>query len=399
MGRLANRARLAVLVPLLLAGAWFAERDTVRAVAFGDLSREASWPVPVNERLVLRRVDPARLFAGQIGEADMRKVARSARAALRDEPLDPVALRSLALASATSGQTQAQRLLGLAHRVSRRDTATEMALLDRAVMHGDYRAAFAHVDHALSVSPESGEPLFVPLAAVLTDPRARAELSRHAARPWFRRYLAAALGASTVTGEAAHLLIEARVDLSDPSDPTLARALGHLASAGRHTLARQVAHDLAGIDRAAFDAFGFNAVTLDRRLVPYAWRFPSGSARARWTDGRGIDFELEPEARAILLERLTTLSAGRYALIQEIGETGAGTVPLLSWELTCRAPGGDARVWAQPVPLGQRLVRYRSAVTIPDGCDTQVWRLRALAPDRQTPVTFRLARLDLEQGR
>lgn len=395
---LANRVRLAVLVPLLLAGAWFAERDAALAVALGDPSREASWPVPVNERLALRRVDPARMFAGQITATDMRKVARSARAALREEPLDPIALRSLALAFATSDQIQAQRLLDLAHRVSRRDTATEMALLDRAVMHGDYRAAFAHVDHALSVNPESGEPLFVPLAAILTDPRARAELSRHAARPWFTRYLAAALGTSAVTGEAARLLLEARVDLSDPQDPTLARALGQLASVGRHELARQLVHDLAGIDQASFAAFGLSAFTLDQRLVPYAWRLPSGSARAGWTDGRGIDFELEPEARAILLERLTTLSAGRYALIQEIGEAGAGTAPLLSWELACRAPGVDARAWAQPVPLGQRLVRYRSAVTIPAGCDTQVWRLRALAPDRQTPATFRLARLDLERG-
>lgn len=395
---LANRARLVVLVPLLLAGAWFAWRDAALAVALGDPYREAGWAVPGNERLALRRVDPARLFAGEIGEADMRKVARSARAALRDEPLDPVALRSLALASATSDQIQAQRLLDLAHRVSRRDTATEMALLDHAVSHGDFRAAFAHVDHALSVSPESGEPLFVPLAAVLIDTRARVELSRHAARPWFRRYLAAALGTGTVTSQAANLLIEARVDLSDPQDPTLARALGQLASVGRHELARQVALDLAGIQRSDFDAFGFSAVTLDQRLVPYVWRLPSGRGNGIWTDRRGIDFELEPDVRMILLERLTTLRAGRYALIQEIGEAGAGTAPLLSWELVCRAPGGDARVWTQPVPLGRRVVRYRSAVTIPAGCDTQVWRLRALAPDRQTPATFRLSRLDLEQG-
>lgn len=387
-----------MLGAVLLAGAWLVWRDTVQAIALGDPSRREGWAVADNERLALRRVDPARLFAGQIGETDMRKVARSARAALRDEPLDPVALRSLALASATSDQTQALRLLDFAHRVSRRDAATEIALLDRAVTRGDYRAAFGHVDHALSVSPASGEALFVPLAAILTDPRARAELSRHAARPWFKTYLAAALGTNTATTEAARLLLEARVDLSDPQDPTLARALGQLASVGRHDLARQVSHDLAGIDRADFDAFGFSAVTLDQRLVPYVWRLPSGNARAGWTDRRGIDFELEPDARAILLERLTTLRAGRYALIQEIGETGTGTAPLVSWELVCRAPEGDARIWTQPVPLGRGLIRYRSAVTIPAGCDTQVWRLRALAPDRQTPATLRLGRLDLVQG-
>jgi len=396
MRRLANRARVALLGAVLLAGAWFAWRDTAQAIALGDPSRDGGWGVAANERIVLRRVDPARMFAGQIGETDMRMVARSAAAALLGEPLDPVALRSMALGA--RDDTQSQRLLDLAHQVSRRDTATEMALLDRAVAHGDYQAAFSHVDHALSVSPASGEALFVPLAAILTDPRARVELSRYAARPWFRRYLAAALGTQTVTSQAASLLLEARVDLSDPQDPTLAQALGQLASFGRHELARQVAHDLGGIDRSAFDAFGFSAVTLDQRLVPYGWRLPTGRGNGIWTDRRGIDFELDPDARVILLERLTTLREGPYALIQEIGEISADTAPLLSWELVCRAPGGDARIWEQPVPVGRRLVRYRSAVTIPAGCDTQVWRLRAVAPDRQTPARFRLARLDLEQG-
>jgi hypothetical protein len=384
--------RAALIAIAALALAWFAWRDARLAIELGRALAGEQFVSASAPELAQRRINLLTIYSGTLSAADARAIEDLAIKRLEDDALDAVALRTLALVD--SERDESHDLLGLAHRLSRRDALTEVALLNRAVMLGDPAKAFAHFDHALSVTPAMGEALLEPYSAAVADRRARRVIARYADRPWFGEFLAKALGNRDTTADAARMVLDANIDLSGPDDARLSAVLSQLAAAQRHDLARQVAVRLGRIDEAVFGTFSLARATLDPRITPYSWRITELGGTT-WSVDRGLSIMLDPDRSTIVLERLTMLGPGRYRLTQTIGEAGSGPVPLLTWQMACVTSAGQTSAWRQPVPVSEQLVTYASVVTIAPDCRTQNWQLRAIASDRQTRASLRLARIEL----
>lgn len=94
-----------------------------------------------------------------------------ARIALRTDPLDPAMIRLVATDALARHDTKGGvALLRLASRVSRRDPASQLMLIEQSVADGDVDTALTHYDQAMRVRPELRETLLPILANAIGDP-------------------------------------------------------------------------------------------------------------------------------------------------------------------------------------------------------------------------------------
>jgi hypothetical protein len=113
-------------------------------------------------------------LAGVPHSPDAAKKAKAlAEDAIRRDPIAPVSLRALALVAEESGatQTSAMALMRQANRLSRRDRAAQIWLVERNIREGQYRTAVQHLDVAMLTSRADRETLFSLLAGASVDPR------------------------------------------------------------------------------------------------------------------------------------------------------------------------------------------------------------------------------------
>ena len=65
-----------------------------------------------------------------------------------------------------------------AERVSRRDLANELLLIEATARHDDVATTLTHFDRALLVYPDANQQLFPVLSRALSDPQIRAALAK-----------------------------------------------------------------------------------------------------------------------------------------------------------------------------------------------------------------------------
>lgn len=343
-------------------------------------------------RVALAASDLAVLALDDEDEAFWRQAPDQARAALRANPLDAVAVRQLALAADALRQPGFVPGLLLADRISRRDVPTQIALLRLAAEANDYRRTFALLDTILTVEPPAGEQFFAPMATLLSDPAARAELARYGQRPWFTAFATGAIDKTANPADLAALLVVSKTSPPDAQAPLLPRLLSRLVDAGDYAAARDLALRFGKASPATLDSFGLSAATTDPRYAPLTWRLGASEAvQTGLTPDGALDVELRPGTAVPLAERTTALSPGSYVIEQQITRGDDGTSLLLEWELRCGAD--KTPVWKQPLSLPRQGGRFHARLEVPADCPLQRWRLTALADDAQSDASFRLAAL------
>jgi hypothetical protein len=397
------RPRTLLLAALALVLAALAWRDAAAAYWLKAAPGSAPAGLASDPRIALAARDPMLLF-GAASRSDALAVLEEARAALRPAPLEAAAMAQLGLASTLLGNRQLKRKLHFAERISRRDRVTQAALVSLAATEGDYQATFDHLDKLLTVNPGAGTEIFASLAPLVADAKVREVLVRYAQRPWFSAFLYVVADNAANPADLAALMLGARALPPEHRSTLLPRVLHRLVDAGDHDLARQIAVKLGRADPAALDDFSFTAVSTDAALVPLSWQLRSDNiVQTHIAVDDGLEVGVTPGQPAVIAERVTDLSAGTYSLEQEVGGADTGQAPHLEWNLACKS-GSDARiVWRQPIPLREKLIRYRSMLHLPGGCAQQLWQLKVLASDRQTTARFRvktakLRRLDQRKG-
>jgi hypothetical protein len=135
-------------------------------------------------------LSPSRQAEAEIRErgGDPKQAATLARAALKRNPLEVRAIRTLALAQEKLGRrNDAGVLMRLSDRISRRDLATQLWLLDDALKRQDGASVVRHTDAVLRTEPDLAPQLYPTLAKIAGDPRISQPLIKHlGARPDWR---------------------------------------------------------------------------------------------------------------------------------------------------------------------------------------------------------------------
>ncbi len=316
-----------------------------------------------------------------------------ARAALVQTPLNPAALRQLAMIEALDEGGSTDRLLDLASRTSRRDLTNELLFIETAVAKGEVGAAIVHYDHVLSVHPNMRTQLFPILSAAIEEREIRNALLVHARRPWFATFLRGSIGQGADINAATGLALAARRKIAPETYELLvARMADQAMKRGAHGEAFRLIASLPGAGKGTLDALGFSRATSDPRFAPFSWQLTqSESLTALPGKGGDLLIEIRPDRTERAAERITLLAPGGYRVAQEIAYIADDPKPLAAWDVACMGAGN-------PRPLTRVIFRPDEAashpgwnISVPGGCEAQRWRLTVTAAEASRPSAMRIA--------
>ena len=379
---------------LALGGLWLAlaclANAQSRALTNVEPSTALAWD-PGNPRALSRL---AELYAENGGGASDARMARElALSALAQAPLDGAALRVLGIEAQRAGDMAgAARLMAASDRVTRRDSTTQLWLLDQAIRRGAYPLAYDKAEIVLAGAPATADQVFPVLRMSLNDPRAAALLTERLARrpPWRERFVADVFAHQDDVDAARRLYAALSAGPAKPTAGETAALVKRLAD--EHAF--REANDLWR--RSLSVAFrGGSAGVYDGDFrggpgaPPFNWRLSNGSDAfaelGRAPDGQpALHVQFSTGADSRLAEQLMVLPPGTYRL-RGAALLGDRQAPdQLAWSVAC-AEGGRvvlARA-AQGAAPGPDWTSFDVPFEVPaEGCGAQWLSLRGLAQDR-----------------
>jgi hypothetical protein len=343
--------------------------------------------------------DARAALAASVASLGSSEDARSAAEALaldslRRSPLNPVALRALGLSAASGASTDRPRALAImteAERLSRRDHATQIWLIQYHLTQGDLPAAMRQIDIALRTATAGRDALFALLEAASADPRIARELAaRMQARPhWAEPFVSYLVASGREPERTAHF---AR-DYLDPSDPEQLKLLESLFALLSSIREYEVLWDLyshaALPHRAPVGAAGrmleedFESAA---GYAPFAWTMTEegdlwGGRQAGPNRGQGNVLAVAAHSgrSGEAARRLLRLDPGEYRISASVGNVPE--TPFERQRLGLRCAAGDEQtvlVAIRPAGQGPQKRSMEGRFTIPSSCRYQ-WLFVAIA--------------------
>lgn len=351
----------------------------------------------IDPRILLETTDHRLILYGKASPAEAKTIAIRAQAVLRSSPLEPVAIRDMALALEMMGRRDPKPLLLLSERISRRDPPTQNALVRISANEGAYGPTILHLDRLLSVTPRASSAFHRGLIALAGDQRAQGPLSAYGNRSWFLPMLQKAIKISDTPDTVAALLMKTRGLSEGERTALLQHMINRFLADRRYSAARAFAVDFGRVSDTQLTNFNVVERTSDLSLGALAWQFVSdGAVQASLTPGHGVDVQVAPGSVGLAMTRLTLLKPGRYQFKQSLEPDSSATGFVVQWELSCPGLKDEPRIWMQQFPLGDRQQTFLSEVQLPGNCDAQSWRMKVLADAVQMPVSFRVSGLALK---
>ncbi|HMP55290.1 MAG TPA: hypothetical protein PKD92_01800 [Novosphingobium sp.] len=314
-----------------------------------------------------------------------RNTRQVARAALRVEPLDPVALHLLAFSADPKGQSaRAVEFARLANRVTRRDLLSQLILIDHAARSGQAGRALDHYDAALRAHPSSRPVVFPILKKALASPSIRRDLAPYfvSRAPWARDFTFFAIDDRQAVRLVSEVVIQAgpmmgRQDLAFGSPPILTRLIEARAFAEVSALLRLV----PGGDPRLLQQAEWTAASTDPAFGLAAWQLAStatSSATFVLRDGvRVLSVYAASGGNAVVASKVLALSPGTYALRQEmeLAETGSGARAAgerrAQWRVVCLSADNNATIWQGRDFLSVPGRQIHNDIIIPESCPHQ----------------------------
>lgn len=349
----------------------------------------------------------ALLLAGK--KVPVAQARATARAALRDDPLNSGALRLLM--SGIEGEKLSPAKLqvaNLAGRVSRRDGVIRLLLFEQAARTNQPTEALDNIDAILRVTPESQTKMFPVLKSLLVDPDFRKHLSPYLVKRslWSLEFVLFAANDENAVGQIADVVARAGKGMA-PSDialvtpPLITRAIE----------ARQFSHVATLLSFLTKDADAvlsgerWTSTSVDSKYGLAAWQTASNATTSVSFvsggdgDSRKLSLYAASGAAGPVASKYLFLKPGDYQLSQELElSDGDRKEQALQWRLACLTGTGERTVWtsANLLTSGQPAMRFRFEV--PPECPSQRLEL-GVAVDFQATVleatldNFRLTRV------
>jgi len=322
-------ARIAILVGAFGLG-WVALGVTT-ALVLGRLQPDIVlgwWPVDAEARAVAA----ARALESRTRPAPevLAEATALAQDALRREPVNVVAARTLGLAAALRGnQAEAERLVSYAESLSRRDLGIQFWLIEASVQKNDIVGALLHYDRALRTSPEAGDALYPVLVEASTHPDVSRPLAALIARrpPWWRDFIVRLLAEGSPVGIEA-IVPAIRLNPEDTDQRALlVAALDRVVVAHDPARAFEIYRRVAGPGRSPSALLRNGDFEQENLLPPIDWMVSdreglTGLMQPR-PNGRGRALFLfhDHDAGGEIAHQLLRLPPGSYRLDAVVGAT------------------------------------------------------------------------------
>jgi hypothetical protein len=369
--------------------AWLVVSKSLVAFLAVNAPQAALWLSPSDPQALLNlaeaRLDPA-TGAPEPGAAS--HVKAWAEAALAADPVDPRALRILALVAHADGQTErARELMQAASRRSLQDSQAAHWLLKDAFERKDYPAALGYADLLLRTRSQALHHVMPALGRMAETPEAVGPLEQLLAGnpPWRSAFFRALPQVVTDARTPLRLLLSLR---QTPNAPTLADIVDYLRllmARGYAELAYYAWLQFLPAEQLAVVAAPFNgSFELTPSGLPFDWSLGGGKGasvsigeRPDRSGERALQIVLGPGRVELAgVEQTLMLAPGAYRLQASYSGDLAGPRGLI-WRVACTEGGG--------APLGQTAMimgahpswkAIGTAFTVPEkGCRVQQLRL------------------------
>ena len=395
----------AIIAGLSLAAAWQAYQFSVVPSLRLSSPEMALTLRPFDAVSLSRRLNSQMKEAGTYLN-DPKDTAEATRS-LIETPLSRSSLRIIGMNAANSGEVDtATTAMELAHRVSRRDSWTEVWLLERAARENDFEAILTHYHAALTVKPELGSALNPIFVSATKYPQVRLPLKKYlrSNASWAPGFLAAASKDADLDDLTDLVLPVAQHLGNDAYTPAISTTVYRLAAKGRWDEAMRLADATwTDFDAVEFTKFAPDPASSDPRLGKLAWSLGTeqGIASTLAKDG-GIEASMSPLARGTIASRVIPISApGSYTLTQTIDVSGSWQRSRMRWFADCVSDpeGTEKRVWEQTIPSASKIMTYRSSIPIPANCSLLRLTLVGTGPEGQSEAFLTLRDLEFARVR
>lgn len=313
---------------------------------------------------------------------------------LRIAPLDSGAVRTLAAIAEVERSGGGTAGFRLAERVTRRDAATQLALIGAAGESGDIREGLTHYDRMLRTAPNTETVLFPTLNRAIAYDTVRAPLAAYSGRDWFVRFIGRAAGENPDPGVVKDLFNRAYSGLGPVARKSVGLALAaRLLHSARLAEARTVAARVPGFAEHKLDDFGITTGTTDASFAPFAWTLRNDeTVTTDLTNGGALAVRVNSGPTRSVAERTTLTPPGRYLLALRMDATPGEPIPTLIWKGTCNdgTSIAELRIPAQPGSS-----RFSAPIEIPATCAGLAWQLSATPEETQAPSSIAISNIVL----
>jgi hypothetical protein len=391
---MASRGSLAVVLAI---GATLAALATLAQGAAGILSvrdpqSAVNWRIAGGEAFSAL----AEQTLTNVNQPDrLPRASHFARAALIAAPLDPRAVRVLALAAEIGGDHAAPvRLMRVGDRLSRRDLLTQVWLFEHALQGRDWQDASLHAD-ALMRGEMVGAPLSAAMIHAMAEPGALAPfVDRLAANPeWRRPFMSGLTWASDDRALPTRVLTMLSTTAAPPTLEETSRLVERYIYDKDYSGARRLWLGVlrGGAAAPAADVYNGGFVNL-AAPPPFNWRLTESDAAevgfGHADDGRpALHILSRQPSTAALAEEALVLPPGRYRLSVSAASEAGPAGDLFAWRLTCAQ--SEAETLGE-VRLASGAAAWRKLtgdfVVPPAGCGAQWLRLYAVPREGFQPA-------------
>ncbi len=370
---LSNWPKIAVGVVLSLAAATGAFRSAVEGT-FAARGHLLALKLAPNSPALLTNLASAtsrQIAVGKPSNSLVAKTDERATRALRRQPFNPVALRSLGIARIAAGDKRSgEQLILLAGDMTHRDLITQAWLFNHFLLTGRLGEAFSAIDFALRVREEVRPLLFPKLAEVLEkSPELQLVLRPYFTHdnPWAAQFVSSTLnlpgGGEIIADFARRIGGLPNNRLFNDLQPEVVR---HLLEDGQYADARAYLHFYDKQADWLLNRLEFSPVNIDPARSSFAWHI--GNAGGVYTEfvqskahERELLIDVGQQEDGALLTKVLMLQPGTYRFNAPPAE-GAPDHPWSVWQIRCQK---SAVILARAEPGQTR------TFTLPNGCAAQ----------------------------
>lgn len=327
------------------------------ALAFAGIARS------VNPALALKFVPSESLALASLAEQLLASqpreprpdVKRLAMASLRQQSLNPKALRVLGyVATAEMQEKRARSLIQLAESQSRRDSGAQLWLIEDAVQRDALKQVLSHYDTVLRTHPSIYTTLFPILTQGISDPDIRTALIPYIKTDgsWAPQLIVHAIANSSDLPALVDLLVRSGgVRNAEEGKAENLLLLQRLTTEQQFADAQRLYLGVRGNTNARLVSASFYPSDVAGSSDPMEWQTRSGSdAGAGFVETGGARPALSIFANAATVATVATkllyLRPGNYDFAAKLSKFEAGDGAQIRWQLRCPSLSTEQPAWS-----------------------------------------------------
>lgn len=299
--------------------------------------------------------------------------------ALRQQAINPRALRLLGYIDGSKAKSA--RWMQMAERQSRRETGTQLWLIEEAAQANDIQKALYHYNIALRTKPDVQTVLFPRLTAAIDDTDVRLALLPYIRQEnaWTKMFLNYAITYSKNLPAVVDLMIDSGgLPDKQANHEQLVILLGQLVDAGYFNDAKRLYLSMAGAKMQHLSSTAFAQSDLVARFGPLGWQFMddteagggfSGGASSGGASSKAMEMSVFANAASTrpAVRKLLFLKPGSYNFAAKLSSIVQDQGGFLRWQMRCMRESGGSVIWS----IDSAAKSVSSTIAVPGDCPVQ----------------------------